>query len=148
MATCAPTARTRAPTVLKSAAAPQLVALLHTVNWRRLPSAGGAAAGRSGAAPGSRCEAATPARAACSLPRRRSTASNRPAGVVGPAGAARSWASMGAVPRVAVRRVIGDDWPNVPATDCATTRYSAESVLDALAGNVTYPPVDAGSINA
>jgi len=32
--------------------------------------------------------------------------------------------------------------------DCGTTRYSAESVVDALAANVSHPESDAGSIEA
>src|SRR2546421_11510102 len=32
--------------------------------------------------------------------------------------------------------------------DCGTTKYSAESVVDALAANVTHPESDAGSIDA
>src|SRR5438067_11796110 len=32
--------------------------------------------------------------------------------------------------------------------DCGTTKYSAESVVEALAANVTHPESDAGSIDA
>src|SRR5205807_4287606 len=86
--------------------------------------------------------------AACSRPRRRSMPSNRTAGD----GRAAGWASngaaaIGAAPSVAGRRLNGAVWPNVPAADCATSRYSAEST-DVLAGNVTHPPSDAGSIDA
>src|SRR5213596_642573 len=101
--------------VLKSAGAPQLAALAHTVNWRRLPSAGGAAAGR----------------------RRGAARRGREA-----AGAA------GAAPSVAARSANGEDRPNVGAADCGTSRYSAESTADALAGNATHPPSVAGSIDA
>jgi len=74
--------------------------------------------------------------------------SNRVAGD----GAAAGWASdgaaaIGAAPSVAARSANGDDSPNVAAADCATSRYSAESTVDALAGNVTHPSLEAGSID-
>src|SRR6266487_3803869 len=68
------------------------------------------------------------------------------------------WAAAAGADRIAVaaaddrvcprvRSWNGDDSPNVPAADCGTSRYSAESTADALAANVTHPPSDAGSID-
>src|SRR2546423_1758993 len=66
----------------------------------------------------------------------------------GDGGSARRCASGVAVAcRVAVRSLKGAVWSNVAAADCGTSRYSAEST-DGLAGNVTHPPSDAGSIDA
>src|SRR6266700_3502433 len=126
MATCAPTARARA-----------------------LPTTGGAGAtsARWAAAAGAdRIAVAAANDRVC--PRTRSMPSNRIAVARGDAGSTRRCASGVAVAcRVAVRRLNGAVWPNVPAADCATSRYSAEST-DVLAGNVTHPPSDAGSIDA
>ena len=41
----------------------------------------------------------------------------------------------------------GAEAPVLPLPDCGTTRYSAESMVDALATNVTQPESDAGSID-
>jgi hypothetical protein len=40
----------------------------------------------------------------------------------------------------------GAEDPAVPPADCGSTRYSAESVVEALAGNVTQPESVAGLI--
>src|SRR2546423_1239779 len=44
-------------------------------------------------------------------------------------------------------RSVSNTWLTVPAGDCATSRYSAEST-DVLAGNVTHAPSANGSIDA
>src|SRR6266567_5588385 len=145
MATCAPTARARALTFLnleQSSAA-------HTAKVRTLPTTGGAGAtsARWAAAAGAdRIAVAAANDRVC--PRTRSMPSNRIAVARGDAGSTRRCASGVAVAcRVAVRRLNGAVWPNVPAADCATSRYSAEST-DVLAGNTTHPALEAGSIDA
>src|SRR5256885_7004488 len=133
MATCAPTARARAPTVLNCLQS----SLAHTTKERRVPTAGGLARGADAVAAGNRS----------ARPRARSMPSNSVAAARGDAGCTRRCASgVAAAIRVAVRRLKGAVWPNVPAADWATSRYSAEST-DVLAGNVTHPPSDAGSID-
>src|SRR6266550_4559453 len=92
MAMCAPTAWTRAATLLND----EQSRVSHTVNVRSVPSTGGLAATAAGA----------PGAVPC------------------------SWNDAVA--------------PELPVTDCGTTRYSAESAA-LFAGNVTHPESDAGS---
>src|SRR2546430_7195551 len=142
MATCAPTAWARAPTVLNWLQS----SLAHTTKERSVPTTGGLARGVDAATAGARRAVAAGTRSA--RPRARSMPSNSVAAARGDAGSTRRCASgMAAAMRVAVRRLKGAVWPNVPAADCGTRRYSAEST-DVLAGNVTHPPSDAGSIDA
>src|SRR6266700_6052406 len=142
MATCAPTAWARAPTVLNWLQS----SLAHTTKERRVPTAGGLARGVDAATAGAR--RAVAAGNPSARPRARSMPSNSVAAARGDAGSARRCASGLAVAcRVAARRLNGAVWPNVPAADCATSRYSAEST-DVLAGNVMHPPSASGSIDA
>src|SRR2546430_3744879 len=142
MATCAPTAWARAPTVLNWLQS----SLAHTTKERRVPTVGGLARGVDVATAGARRAVAAGNRSA--RPRARSMPSNSVAAARGDAGAARRCASGVAVAlSVAVRRLKGAVWSNVAAADCGTSRYSAEST-DVLAGKVTHPPSDAGSIDA
>src|ERR1700693_2848828 len=131
MATCAPTARARAPTILNWLATLHSSLLAHTVKVRRLPNAGGAAAGSAAAAPGRR-DAAARAGAARVRPRRRQKPSNCSAAVRFLESGMRRWAAGLAVAAwVAVRSTKGEDAPKVLAADCGTSRYSAESTVDA-----------------
>src|SRR6266851_5467586 len=145
MATCAPTARARALTVLNVEQSSEL----HTAKLRTLPTTGGAGAtsARWAAAAGAdRIAVAAANDRVC--PRTRSMPSNRVAVARGDPGSASRGASIAVAAKVAVRSWNGDDSPNVPAADCGTSRYSAESTVDALAGNATHPPSEAGSIDA
>ena|SRR5437870_672068 len=144
MATWAPTARARAPTVLNVEQSSEL----HTAKLRMSPTTGGVGAmGARGAAAAGADRSAAAAANDRARPRARSMPSNRVAAARGDAGSAKRCPSMAVAARVAVRSWKGDDSPKVPATDCGTSRYSAEST-DALAGNVTHPPSEAGSIEA
>src|SRR2546430_6528984 len=146
MATCAPTARARAPTVLKLLATLQSSLLAHTVNVRRLPNAGAAVAGTA-AAP-SRRDAAARAGPARVRPSPRNRPSNCTAAARFPAsGTRRSAAGAPAAVRVAVRSANGEACPNVPAADCGTNRYSAESTAEAIDGNALHTASDPGSID-
>src|SRR5947207_2713158 len=148
MATCAPTARARAPTVLKRLATLQSSLLAHTVNVRRLPNAGGAAVAGTAATP-SRRDAAARAGPARVRPSPRNRPSNCTAAARFPeSGTRRSAAGVAAAVRVAVRSAKGEDRSKVRAADCGTSKYSAESTADVLAGNATHPALEAGSIDA
>src|SRR5437899_6980934 len=144
MATCAPTARARALTFLNVVQSSEA----QTAKVRTLPTTGGAGAtsARWAAAAGADSIAVAAANDRV-CPRTRSMPSNRVAVARGDAGSARRCASIAVAAKVAVRSWNGDDSPNVPAADCGTSRYSAESTADALAANVTHPPSDAGSID-
>src|SRR5437763_2097035 len=142
MATCAPTAWARAPTLLNWLQS----SLAHTTKERRVPTVGGLARGVDAATAGARRAVAAGNRTA--RPRARSMPSNSVAAARRDSGSTRRCASgMAAAISVAVRRLKGAVWPNVAAADCGTSRYSAEST-EALAGNVTHPPSVAGSIDA
>src|SRR5438874_7303945 len=141
MATCAPTAWARAPTVLNWLQS----SLAHTTKERSVPTTGGLARGVDAATAGARRAVAAGNRSA--RPRARSMPSNSVAAARGAAGSTRRCASgMAAAISIAARRLKSAVWPNVPAADCATSRYSAEST-DVLAGNVTHPPSASGSID-
>src|SRR5213595_2872083 len=142
MATCAPTAWARAPTVLNWLQS----SLAHTTKERRVPTAGGLARGVDAATAGARRAVAAANR--CARPRARSMPSNSVAAARGAAGSTRRCASgMAAAISIAARRLKSAVWPNVPAADCATSRYSAEST-DVFAGNVTHPPTASVSCDA
>src|SRR5690242_8822406 len=145
MATCAPTARARAPTVLNWLQS----SLAHTTKERSVPTIGGLAG--AAAAVGAARDAGAGAGSwgnRSARPRARNLPSNSVAAARGDAGCTRRWASgMVVACNVALRRLKAAAWPNVAAADCATSRYSAEST-DMLAGNVTHPASDAGSIDA
>src|SRR5437660_1575981 len=144
MATWAPTARARALTVLNVEQSSEL----HTTKLRMFPTTGGVGARSArGAAAGGAGRSAAAAANDRVGPKARSMPSNRVAVARGDAGSARRCASIAVAAKVAVRSWNGDDSPKVPAADCGTSRYSAEST-DALAGKVTHPPSEAGSIEA
>src|SRR5256885_16350329 len=108
MATCAPTAWARAPTVLNWLQS----SLAHTTKERRVPTVGGLARGVDAATAGARREVAAGNRSA--RPRARSTPSNSVAAARGDAGSARRCASGVAVAcRVAALRLNCDFWANV-----------------------------------
>src|SRR5690242_6865428 len=125
---CCPTVSARAVTLVKMLQSSDE----QKANVRRLPADGG-----TRAAPNARAR-----------PSRRRKPSNWTAVDRGGAGWLTYCAISGATgPTVAVRSWNGDDRLNVPAADCATIRYSAESTIDALAGKVTHPASAAGSID-
>src|SRR6266581_1606661 len=64
---------------------------------------------------------------------------------VGAAAAADRASTAAAAVRVVVRSRKGEDSPKVPAVDCGTRRYSAESMAERFAANVTHPESAAGS---
>src|SRR5438128_2518275 len=142
MATWAPTARARALTVLNVEQSSEL----HTTKLRMFPTTGGVGARSArGAAAGGAGRSAAAAANDRVCPKARSMPSNRVAVARGDAGSARRCASIAVAAKVAVRSWNGDDSPKVPAADCGTSRYSAESTDDAFTGNVTHPPSEAGS---
>src|SRR5438552_12665591 len=142
MAMCAPTALTRAATGLND----EQSRVSHTVNVRSVPSTGGLAATAAGAAAG---VGDRPRPAGTLYARRRASERRKPSNVVateepcagvGDANAASTAVAPGAVPCSWNGAVA----PDLPVTDCGTTRYSAESAA-LFAGNVTHPESDAGS---
>src|SRR5882762_8721624 len=146
MAMCAPTFSARAVTAVKwlQSRAEQ------TANFRRLPGAGGLTGCRFTAAAAGPiagwARAAAPARAARVRPTRRSIPSNCTVKARGDETGSTSWAAgIATAARLAVRSSNGEDWPKLPAADCGTIRYSAESSVDGLAAIVTQPPSEAGS---
>src|SRR6266480_3106171 len=142
MAMCAPTALTRAATLLND----EQSWVSHTVNVRSVPSTGGLAATAAGAAAGA---GDRPRPAGTLYARRRPSERRKPSNVVateepcagvGDANAASTAVAPSAVPCSWNGAVA----PELPVTDCGTTRYSAESAA-LFAGNVTHPESDAGS---
>src|SRR5438876_849701 len=124
------------------------VRFAHTVNVRMLPGLGGPAgcgAARVGAAAAAdRASAAAPAGPLRARWRR--NPSNWTAASRGEDDGITPWPTAGAAAvRVVVRRRKGEDSPKVPAADCGTRRYSAESMAERFAANVTHPESAAGS---
>src|SRR5207244_12558442 len=114
MATWAPTARARAPTVLNWL---QLLSVAHTVNVRRLPRLGGLASGVTAAA---RPVVAAPN--ARVRPRARSIPSNRIAAARGDGPSTIRWASgIAAAVTVPARSRKEGDLPKVPTADRGTS---------------------------
>src|SRR5881628_3404014 len=141
---CCPTFTARAVTAAKRLQSSDE----HTANVRRLPRIGAVTSWGvtvTAAAPVAGRDRTAPPRAGRVRPRRRSRPSNCTAVPVAE-GELTSWATgTAAGPSVAVRSSNGEDWPNVPAADCGTIRYFAESSDEVLAAIVTHPPSDPGS---
>src|SRR5213593_2688073 len=124
------------------------VRFAHTVNVRMLPGLGGPAGcgtARVGAAAAAdRASAAAPAGPLRARWRR--NPSNWTAASRGEDDGITPWPTAGAAAvRVVVRSRKGEDSPKVPAADCGTRRYSAESIAERFAANVTHPESAAGS---
>src|SRR6058998_2760897 len=135
---CAPTVLARAVTALNE----EQSSFAHTVNVRRLPGLGGpAGSGVTVVGDGTAADRASAAAPAGPLRARwRRNPSNWTAASRGEDDAITPWPTAGAAAvRVVVRSRKGEDSPKVPAADCGTRRYSAESIAERFSANVTHP---------
>src|SRR5438309_7900503 len=116
--------------------------LAHRLKLRVLPLSGGPVSRIAGGAPGAGCVCGVKPYHRNRSPSRRN-AWNCSAGDSG-AKDARSAAIGGWIVSPSSRKL--ELTPGVPAADCGISRYSAESILEALAGKITHPESRIGSI--